>query len=393
VLEIIETEISQIKTSFATPRRTLITHGEGDLDDLDLIANEKVLILITKQGYIKRMPVSTFEAQSRATRGKAGAKVKEDDTIEHFFTCCDHNSVLFFSDRGVVYAMRTYQIPLGSRTSRGTPIVQMLPIPKEEKITSIVPVDEFSSNEYLVMLTKGGNIKKTELAAFSNIRANGLIAISLEEGDQLRWVRRARVEDSIIIGSRLGMAIHFRCTHEQLRPLGRATRGVKSMKLKTGDELVGMDIIPAAILDTLNTEEPEIEEVEIEDIETVEETTEVPENSSVGPWVLVITMGGYGKRVPVAQFRLQNRAGQGLMATKFKNRKTKDKLATLQIVNSDDEIMMVTNRGIIIRQATNAISIQSRSATGVRVQRLDEDDAITGVAIVPPDTGDAEEAE
>ncbi len=389
VLEIIETEITQIKTSFATPRRTVITHAEGEIDERDLIANEKAIILITEQGYIKRMPVNTFEAQSRATRGKAGAKVKDDDTIEHFLTCCDHDSVLFFSDRGVVYCLKAYQIPIGSRTSRGTPIVQMLPIPKEEKITSIVPVDEFSSQEYLVMLTKGGNIKKTELAAFSNIRANGLIAISLEEGDQLRWVRRARAEDSIIIGSRHGMAIHFRCNQEQLRPLGRATRGVKAMKLKQGDELVGLDILPAAILDTLNTDsEPEIEEIETEEIET-EESTETASTVSIGPWVLVITVGGYGKRVPVGQFRLQNRAGQGLMATKFKNRKTKDKLATLRIVNNDEEeIMMVTNRGIIIRQAVNAISIQSRSATGVRVQRLDEDDAITGVAIVPPDTGE-----
>ncbi|WP_066377482.1 MULTISPECIES: DNA gyrase subunit A [unclassified Anabaena] len=388
ILEIIETEVSQIKTSFATPRRTVITHAEGEIDDRDLIANEKAIILLTEQGYIKRMPVNTFEAQSRATRGKAAAKVKDDDTVEHFLTCCDHDSVLFFSDRGVVYCLKAYQIPVGSRTSRGTPIVQLLPIPKEEKITSIVPVDEFSSEEYLVMLTKGGNIKKTELAAFSNIRANGLIAISLEEGDQLRWVRRARVEDSVIVGSRHGMAIHFRCNHEQLRPLGRATRGVKSMKLKPGDELVGMDILPAAILDTLNTDETDIEEPETEELETSEETAEVPGNGSIGPWVLVITMGGYGKRVPVAQFRLQNRAGQGLMATKFKNRKTKDQLATLGIVNNDNEIMMVTSRGIIIRQAVNAISVQSRSATGVRVQRLDEDDAITGVAIVPPDTAD-----
>ena len=407
VLEIIETEISQIKTSFATPRRTVITHGEGDIDDIDLIANEKAIILVTEQGYIKRMPVNTFESQSRATRGKAGAKVKDDDTIEHFLTCCDHDSILFFSDRGVVYCLRAYQIPVSSRTSRGTPIVQMLPIPKEEKITSIVPVDEFSSEEYLVMLTKGGNIKKTVLEAFSHIRANGLIAISLEEGDQLRWVRRARVEDSIIIGSRQGMAIHFRCTHDQLRPLGRATRGVKSMKLKNKDELIGMDILPAAVLDTLATviegESEEIEETaEIEEIletaenpeiENSEETVEVSNANSTGPWVLVITMGGYGKRVPVSQFRLQNRAGQGLMATKFKNRKTKDQLATLRIVNSDEEIMMATNRGIIIRQAVNAISIQSRSATGVRVQRLDEDDAITGVAIVPPDTGDNGELE
>ncbi|QHG14556.1 DNA topoisomerase (ATP-hydrolyzing) subunit A [Nostoc sp. ATCC 53789] len=407
VLEIIETEVAQLKTNFATPRRTVILPGEGELDDRDLIANEKAIILVTEQGYIKRMPVNTFEAQSRATRGKAAAKVKDDDTIEHFLTCCDHDSILFFSERGVVYCLRAYQIPASSRTSRGTPIVQMLPIPKEEKITSIVPVDEFSSEEYLVMLTKGGNIKKTELAAFSHIRANGLIAISLEEGDQLRWVRRARVEDSVIIGSRNGMAINFRCNHEQLRPLSRATRGVKAMKLKNKDELVGMDILPAAILETLDivteaeTEDIEaietIETIETEDIEiteTTEESVEVPSTGIVGPWVLVITMGGYGKRVPVAQFRLQNRAGQGLMATKFKNRKTKDKLATLRIVNNDDdEIMMVTNRGIIIRQAVNAISIQSRSATGVRVQRLDEDDAITGVAIVPPDAADAEEAE
>jgi DNA gyrase subunit A len=394
VLEIIETEVTQIKTQFATPRRTAITHAEGEIDDIDLIANEKVLILVTQQGYIKRMPVNTFEAQNRATRGKAGAKVKEDDTIEHFLTCCDHDSVLFFSDRGVVYSLKAYQIPEGSRTSRGTPIVQMLPIPKEEKITSIVPVDEFSSEEYLVMLTKGGNIKKTALEAFSNIRANGLIAISLEEGDHLRWVRRAKVEDSIIIGSRHGMAIHFRCTHDQLRPLGRATRGVKSMKLKAGDELVGMDILPAAILDTLNTDtEAEIEEETIEIEETTEnseETTETP--NSTGPWVLIITMGGYGKRVPVGQFRLQNRAGQGITATKFKNRKTKDQLATLRIVNPDEEIMMATNRGIIIRQSVNAISVQSRTATGVRVQKLDEDDAITGVAVVPPDAGDAEDS-
>jgi DNA gyrase subunit A len=157
-----------------------------------------------------------------------------------------------------------------------------------------------------------------------------------------------------------------------------------------------MDILPAAILDTLDevlSPDGEMEEVETVEIENLEESLEVPEQNNSGPWVLVITMGGYGKRVPVGQFRLQNRAGQGLTATKFKNRKTKDKLATLRIVNNDDEIMMVTNRGIIIRQAVNAISTQSRSATGVRVQRLDEDDAITGVAIVPLDAANVEETE
>lgn len=396
ILEIIETEVTQLKDTYATPRRTVIELLEGEFDDIDLIANEKSVILLTDQGYIKRMPLNTFEAQSRATRGKSGTRMKEDDGVEHFLTCCDHDSVLFFSQRGVVYCLRAYQIPAASRTSRGVPIVQMLPIPKEEKITSVVPVSEFSSDEYLVMLTQGGYIKKTELSAFSSIRANGLIAISLEEGDRLRWVRRARVEDSIIIGSRSGMAIHFRTNHEQLRPLGRATRGVRAMKLKNGDELIGMDILPSSVLATLPTEEADPTEVEIEETEILESETEdlaeMLTNGNVGPWVMVVTTSGYGKRVPVSQFKLYNRATKGKIATKFKqNRKFKDQLAALMVVNEDDELMLVTSRGIIIRQAANAISPQSRTATGVRVQRLDEDDAIAAVALVPPDVNDVEE--
>jgi DNA gyrase subunit A len=379
ILEIIETEIGELRATHSTPRRTVIEHAEGELEDTDLIANEKALILLTEQGYIKRMPVNTFEAQSRATRGKKGTGMKEDDGVEHFITCCDHDSILFFSDRGVVYCLKAYQIPTGSRTARGVPIVQMLPIPRNEKITSVVPVSEFTSDEYLVMLTCGGYIKKTELAAFSNIRANGLIAISLEEGDQLRWVRRARAEDSIIIGSRLGMAIHFRTNHEQLRPLGRATRGVRAMALKKGDELISMDILPSQVVNNI-TEVTEDDSAE-----------DAPIPAGLGPWVLAITTGGYGKRVPVSQFRLQNRAGMGLLATKF--RKKSDRLAALHVVNEDDELMMVTSRGIIIRQAINAISPQSRMATGVRVQRLDEDDAIAAVALVPPSNGEVEEIE
>ncbi len=396
ILEIIETEAIALKTTFATPRRTAIEHAEGEIEDTDLIANEKALILLTEQGYIKRMPINTFEAQSRGTRGKSANRMKEDDGVKHFLTCCDHDSVLFFSDRGVVYCLRAYQIPTSSRTARGVPIVQMLPIPRDEKITSIVPVAEFTSDEYLVMLTSGGYIKKTELAAFSNIRANGLIAISLEEGDQLRWVRRARAEDSIIIGSRLGMAIHFRSNHDQLRSLGRATRGVRSMSLREGDQLISMDVLPGSVIanieDNPDSAPDSGEELQIEDLELqIEEDKVESEITNLkpeinGPWALVITTGGYGKRVPVTQFRLQNRAGMGLLATKF--RKTADRLAALHIVNQDDEFMIVTSRGIIIRQAVNAISPQSRMATGVRVQRLDEDDAIAAVALVPPTNGE-----
>lgn len=386
ILEIIETEVTDLRTTFASPRRTVIEQAEGEIGAVDLIANEKAIILLTEQGYIKRMPVSTFEAQSRATRGKAGTRMKEDDGVEHFLTCCDHDSILFFSDRGVAYCLRAYQIPTASRTSRGVPIVQMLPIPRNEKITSIVPVSEFSEDEYLIMLTCGGFIKKTALAAFSNIRANGLIAISLEEGDQLRWVRRARAEDSIIIGSRQGMAIHFRTDHEQLRPIGRDTRGVRSMKLTAKDELIGMDILPSSIVaELVQASESDLEN-DLEELNGDEQ----PIAEGQGPWVLIITTGGYGKRVPVSQFRLQNRAGKGVIATKFKPHQIKDQLAALRVVNAEDELMMVTSRGIIIRQSVNAISSQSRSATGVRVQRLDEDDAIAAVALVPPSNGEEE---
>ncbi|MCC3407496.1 MAG: DNA gyrase subunit A [Microcoleus sp. PH2017_10_PVI_O_A] len=408
ILEIAEVEAVEIQTKIATPRRSIIEHAEGEIDERDLIANEQAIILITEQGYIKRMPVSTFEAQSRATRGKAGAKMKEDDGVEHFLSCCDHDSVLFFSDRGVVYSLKAYQIPVSSRTARGTPVVQLLPIPIEEKITSMVSVTEFTSEEYLVMLTRSGYIKKTALSAFANIRTNGLIAISLEEGDQLRWVRRAKVGDSIIIGTRQGMAIHFRTNHEQLRPVGRATRGVKSMKLRSGDELISMDILPSSIVaEIADTEDSELEgtdialletedsELEAEDLELEEEldtqaeeiegeeAEEIPTASSEVPSVLVITTNGYGKRVPVSQFRLQRRAGKGLTATKFKSKKGKDEVAALRIVNDNDELMIITNRGIIIRQVVSAISTQSRTATGVRVQRLDEDDSIVAVALVP----------
>ena len=382
ILDIIQTEIAEIKTTFATPRRTLIEHSEGDLEDTDLIANEKSLILVTEQGYIKRMPVSTFETQSRATRGKKGTGMKEEDAIEHFLTCCDHDTILLFSDRGVVYTVKAYQIPVSSRTARGIPIVQMLPIPREEKITSVVPVSEFIDDEYLIMLTQKGFIKKTALSAFSSVRANGLIAISLEDGDSLRWVRRAKETDSAIIGTRNGMTIHFRTDRDQLRPLGRATRGVKSMSLKKGDELISMDILPSQVIAQMvaASEDPGVEDID----DTVAEDVVVP--AGEGPWILVVTTGGLGKRVPVTQFRLQNRAGMGVLAIKF--RKKGDRLAALRVVNPDEEMMIVTNRGIIIRQAINAISPQSRMATGVRVQKLDDDDAIMAVAIVPASNGE-----
>jgi DNA gyrase subunit A len=373
ILTIITEEVAEIKKNHSTPRRTRIEQSETELMDEDLIANEKSVILITEQGYIKRMPVDSFDAQSRNTRGKAGAKMKVDDAIDHFITCCDHDVVMLFSDRGVVYALKAYQIPICSRIARGTPLVQLLQVTNKEKITSVVPVSEFRDDVYLVMLTKKGFIKKSALTAFGNIRANGLIAISLEEGDQLRWVSLATAADSIIVGSSQGRSIHFRVNNEQLRPLGRATRGVRSMNLKKDDSLVGMAIVSSQIL---------AEYAALLEAGSDDETTEdLPEDKTRGPWILIVTTGGLGKRVPVSQFRLQNRGGMGIIATKF--RKKGDTLAALTMVNEDEELMIVTHRGIIIRQLVNAISKQSRPATGVRLQRLDDSDAISAVAVVP----------
>ena len=330
-----------------------------------MIANEQVAILVTENGYIKRMLVDTFEAQNRATRGKSGTKMKDDDGIEHFVTCCTHDHVIFFTDRGVSYSLRAYQIPESSRTAKGYPLVQMLPIPKEEKVTSVIGVSEFSDDEYLVMLTQGGFIKKTALSAFSRIRTNGLIAISLEEGDELRWVRRARAEDSVLIGSQKGMTIHFKTDHKQLRPLGRPTKGVRSMSLRDGDKIISMDILSSLVVEA------------IESVAEGEEDT----TADMGPWALVVAAGGLGKRVPVSNFRLQNRAGMGLVAMKF--RSDDDELVALRIAEPDDELMIVSARGVIMRQSVNAISVQSRMATGVQLQRLDSDDAIAAVALVP----------
>jgi DNA gyrase subunit A len=264
---------------------------------------------------------------------------------------------------------------MGSRNARGTPLVQLLPIPREERITSLVAVSEFSDDEYLLMLTKQGYIKKTALSAFGNIRSNGLIAISLIEEDELRWVRLVRQEDSILIGSRKGMTIHFKASHEHLRPLGRATRGVKSMNLRSGDSIISMDVLSSQITAQM------LEAAELEEVDTDLEGEEETPIQTEGPWVLVVTTKGLGKRVPVAQFRLQKRAGLGLRALKF--RYAEDELAALWVVHTAQELMVITQRGIIIRQAADDIAQQSRSATGVRVQRLDEDDAIAAVALVP----------
>lgn len=386
ILTIAKEEFLAIKTQFSTPRRTQVIQDEGEINTHDLIANREALVLVTEQGYIKRLSLDSFEIQSRATRGKAGANIKEDDAIEHFLACRTHNHILFFSDRGKVYSLRGYEISESSRNARGSALMSLIQIAPDEKITSVLAVDEFSEDQCLVMLTAQGYVKKTKLNAFAHIRANGLIAIVLEEGDQLRWVRMAGVDNTLMVGSKLGMSIRFRTNDEQLRPMGRGTRGVRAMKLKMGDEIVSMDILPAGLAEIEEDSDEELENnletlIESEEEETLE-TDDTCGDKADGAWVLVVTKEGFGKRVPVTEFRIQKRAGKGLRVTKFKS--TSDQLTALRLVNAEDQIMIATSKGIVLRQSVKAIACQSRSARGVRLQKLDSEDAIVGVTLVPP---------
>jgi DNA gyrase subunit A len=378
VLAIIEEELRQLKERHDTPRRTEILDLEGGLEDIDLIANERSVVLLTENGYLKRMPVSEFESTSRGTRGKAGTRSQGEEAVRLFISCNDHDSLLLFSDRGVVYSLPAYRVPIASRAAKGTPVVQLLPIPREEQITSLLAVSAFEDDVQLVMLTSGGFIKRTPLSAFANIRANGLIAINLEEADSLRWVRLARAGDSVLIGSINGMAIHFRINDQDLRPLGRTARGVRAMALRDGDSLVSMDVLPAELADRIAAAGEGSDG----------EGEEAP--SSDGPWVLVATAAGLGKRVPVDQFRLQRRAGLGLRGIKFRN--DGDVLVGLCVMGSEEELLLVSERGVIVRLQSDAIPQQSRAATGVRLQRLDKGDRLAEVVLVPPEAEPEEEA-
>lgn len=348
ILDIIKGELLEDKEKFGDDRKTQILPEQGEVTIEDLTPNTPMAVFITHQGYLKRISLDTFERQNRATRGKSGMKTKDDDDIQHFFTAMMHDKVLFFSSKGTVYSLSVYDFPEGGRQAKGLPIVNVLPIEQDEKITAVVPVSTFSNDLNLIMLTKKGYIKRIELDNFSNIRKNGIIAIGLEDGDELNWVKLATARDEIIIGTSCGMAIRFPI--EDLRPLGRSARGVNSMKLRTGDELVGCDIVPR----------------------------------DYDADLLVVTSDGFGKRTKLSEFRSQNRGGIGLIATKFKS--SASRLVALTIVQDSDDIMMVTANGVVTRLNAGSISRQGRPATGVRAQNLVDTDTVVSVnKIVNPD--------
>ena len=340
-MDIIKAELLEDKEKYGDDRKTQIVPEQGEVTIEDLTPNTPMAVFITHQGYLKRISLDTFERQNRATRGKAGIKTKEDDDIQHFFTAMMHDKVLFFSSKGIVYSLNVYDFPEGGRQSKGLPIVNVLPIEQGEKITAVVPVSSFSHDMNLIMLTQKGYIKRIELDNFASIRRSGIIAISLEEGDKLNWVKLANPNDEIIIGTSCGMAIRFPI--EDLRPLGRSARGVNSMKLRAADTIIGCDIVPR----------------------------------NYDADLLVVTSDGFGKRTKLSEFRTQNRGGIGLIATKFKSNMSR--LVALTIVEEKDEIMMVTANGIVTRIKAGDISCQGRPATGVRAQNLTDNDTVVSV--------------
>jgi len=344
ILDIIRQELLEIKERYNDERRSEITASDlEDIDDEDLIPEEQIIITLTRNGYIKRLPQSTYKAQKRGGRGIQGMGTNEDDFVEHLISTSTHNTILFFTNKGKVYKTKGYKIPEYSRTAKGLPVINLLEIDKDEKINAIIPVSELNQEAYLFFTTKRGISKRSPLSSFANIRNNGLIAISLNEGDELIGVRLTDGTKHIIIGTKKGMLIRF--VETDVRSMGRTAAGVKGINLDEDDVVVGMDILD--------------------------------ENQDV----LVVTDKGYGKRTSSEKYRVQNRGGKGIRTIKFAEDKGSE-LVAMRSVTDDDDIMIITESGILIRTQVSGISKFGRVTSGVKLMNLDENGNVSSVAVV-----------
>ncbi|XP_071735487.1 DNA gyrase subunit A, chloroplastic/mitochondrial-like [Rutidosis leptorrhynchoides] len=381
ILQVIEQEASEIKNKFSTSRRSTVEDADnGTLDEIDVIPNEEMLLAFSEKGYVKRMKPDTFNLQHRGTIGKSVGKLRVNDTMSDFLVCRAHDRLLYFSDKGTVYSARAYKIPECSRAAAGTPLIQILSLADGEKITSIIPVSEFVEDQYLLMLTANGYIKKVSLMYFSSIRSSGIIALQLVPGDSLKWVRHCTNKDDVAMASQNGMVILSSC--EIIRALGRNTRGSIAMKLKEGDRMASVDIIPAAKQDG---------------------TVSVPEadysqKRSHGPWLLFVSENGYGKRVPLSRFRQSRLNRVGLRGYKFSS---EDRLAAVFVVGftsaddgeSDEQVVLVSQSGTVNRIKVRDIPIQSRLGRGVILMRLEHAGKIQSASLISASEPELEEVE
>ncbi|OMO69847.1 hypothetical protein COLO4_28907 [Corchorus olitorius] len=371
ILQLIEQEVIELKNKFSSPRRSILEDSDGgQLEDIDVIPNEEMLLAFSEKGYVKRMKPNTFNLQNRGTIGKSVGKLRLNDAMSDFIVCRAHDHVLYFSDRGTVYSARAYKIPESSRTAAGTPLVQIISLPEGERVTSIISVSEFAEDQFLVMLTVNGYIKKVSLNSFSAIRSTGIIAIQLVPGDELKWVRCCTNDDLVAMASQNGMVILSSC--HIIRALSRNTRGAIAMRLKEGDKMASMDIIPAA---------------RHKDLDQSEEDSANNEENSSGPWLLFISENGYGKRVPLSSFRQLPLNRVGLIGYKFSS---EDRLAAVFVVGfsvaedgeSDEQVVLVSQSGTVNRIKVRDISIQSRYARGVILMRLEYAGKIQSASLI-----------
>ena len=341
VLKIIEDELTEVKNRFGDERRTEISEADFTMEDEDLIPEEDVVITMTTNGYIKRLPVDTYRTQNRGGRGLKGMAVNEDDIVEMLTTMSTHDYLMLFTNLGKVYRIKGYKVPGSSRTSKGLPVVNLLNIDKEEKVKALVPVKRESESAYLLFVTKNGLVKRTPMSEFDSIRQNGKIAITLKEDDELMGVKETTGDDEIIIAGSNGKAVRF---HEDgIRPMGRTASGVKGFNVD-GSEVVGLA------------------------------------TSRDGTHLLAVSQNGYGKRTPIEEYRLTTRGAKGVKTINI-TEKTGD-LVSVRAVNGDEDAMIVTNSGIIIRISVGDIGIYSRNTQGVKLINVSDEESVAKVAIV-----------
>ncbi len=354
LMGIVKDELTRVKEAYGDERRTQIVKGGVDaFTQEDLIPNESALVVITRDGYIKRLPPDTFKVQSRGGKGIIGATTKEEDVVDQIITCMTHNDLLFFTTRGRVFQLKAYDVPVASRTAKGQAIVNFLQLSPNEKVSSVLSLADLSKAGYLIMVTTQGLIKKTELSDFANVRRSGLIAIKLKGDDLLEWVKPTTGKDEVLLVSAQGQAIRFK--EKDVRPMGRTAAGVRGIRLKKNDVVIGMDLITAELR---------------------------------GANVMTIMENGFGKRSPLKGYKVQNRGGSGIKTAKITDKT--GIIVMAQIIDgtalpegSSGDLLIMSANGQVIRIPMKAVSVLGRATQGVRVMRFKEsDDKVATVTIV-----------
>jgi len=383
LLGVVRDELVEVRNKYSDPRRTEIVTDDGDLNIADLIPKHNCVITVSNTGYIKRVPSDTYQTQHRGGKGIKSMETKEEDYVEHLFNAHSHDLIFFFTDKGFMYWLNVYEIPEGSRTSKGKAIVNMIKIEPGDRIRAMLTVkrsDFESEDKFIIMATRRGYIKKTPLAAFSNLRRVGLRALVIEEDDDLIGAEITENGNEVILSTLKGMACRFDQCDEEIRPMGRTARGVTGMRFKlSGDHLVGMTVIHESLGGAAAEEAEEA---------AAEAAEEVAAEKGDGPVLLVVSDGGMGKRSLVTGYRKTRRGARGVVSMKLREGET---VVNAVQIEEGDELLVTTERGLLVRIPVDEIRQTGRAAKGVKIMNLNNGDRITGVVRVN-ESGEASDA-